>query len=500
MKNKLCQVLLLAAALGSVASQSAAETVRIGLASLPPGNANPFTSSARTSWYTWRAFLDTLTQLGPNMIPGPALAVSWKNTSPKTWIINLRPNTVFSNGEPLNAEAVIFTINYLQSKPGQIEPLARETENIAALRAVDALTLEITTKQPDPMFARSMAALPIVPPTYWAKVGRDGFSLAPIGTGSYVVESWGKAKLALKANPQSWRKPKSDRVEIVVLSETSSRLQALLSNRIDLASEIGPEDIDVIEAAGLKFYQRPSTSIEVIALNTIIDSPLKDVRVRQALNYAVDRQTISVTIMHGLVPPGSQTTPRSNPEYNQSLSAYPYDPANAKALLTEAGYPKGFSFVVELSNGTTGGHYFSMFQKVAEDLAKVDVKMEIRPIPWTQYFRGVTQGEWKGQAFGFEYEAMPTGETLRPFRLHSCTWPFPWYCDESLTPVIAEAKSTFDPARRLELVHRILREYRDKAAALILMEPLGLDGLSPKLQGYNQMNGIIPYQDLVLAK
>lgn len=206
----------------------------------------------------------------------------------------------------MNAEAVIFTINYLQSKPGQIEPLARETENIAALRAVDALTLEITTKQPDPMFARSMAALPIVPPTYWAKVGRDGFSLAPIGTGSYVVESWGKAKLALKANPQSWRKPKSDRVEIVVLSETSSRLQALLSNRIDLASEIGPEDIDVIEAAGLKFYQRPSTSIEVIALNTIIDSPLKDVRVRQALNYAVDRQTISVTIMHGLVPQGAK--------------------------------------------------------------------------------------------------------------------------------------------------------------------------------------------------
>jgi len=495
--------LLLPALVGlslTAGTANSAETVRIGLASLPPGNANPFTQASRTSWYTWRAFLDTLTQIGPGMAPAPALALSWKNTNPNTWVLNLRPNTTFSNGEPFNAEAVIATIKYLQSPQGQIEVVATESKNIANLRAIDPLTLEVTTKQPDPIFPRSIAALPIVPPAYWAKAGREGFALAPIGTGSYVVENWGKAKVTLKANAQSWRAPKSERVEIIALPEMSSRIQALLSGRIELASEIGPEDIDALEAAGFKFYQRPATSIEVMALNTIIDSPLKDVRVRQALNYAVDRQAISATIMHGLVPPGTQTTPRSNPEYDQSLSAYPYDPVKAKALLAEAGYAKGFSFVVELSSGTTGSHYFSMFQKIADDLAKVGVKLEIRPIPWAQYVRGVTQGEWKSQAFGFEYETMPTGETLRPFRLHSCTWAFPWYCDASLTPVIAEAKSTFDPARRIELVHRILREYRDKAAALILVEPLGLDGVSPKLQGYNQISGIIPYQDLVVSK
>ena len=87
-----------------------------------------------------------------------------------------------------------------------------------------------------------------------------------------------------------------------------------------------------------------------MAFNTIVDSPLKDVRVRQALNYAVDRQTISATIMHGLVPPGSQTTPRSNPEYNRSLAAYPYDPVKAKALLTEAGYPNGFAVTLDCGN------------------------------------------------------------------------------------------------------------------------------------------------------
>lgn len=492
------RALAVAVTLVALPVAAAQPPVRIGLSQLPTGNGNPFTSPSRTSWYTYRALFDTLTQLGANMQPAPALAVEWTNTAPTTWIVKLRPATSFSNGEPVDAAAVIATIAYLQSPAAVQDATSREVENIAGVRALDALTLEFTTKQPDPMFARQMATIPVVPPVYWAKVGRDGFARQPIGSGPYTVTAWNPTRLTLSANTMSWRAPKSPRTELIALPETATRVQALLSRRIDVASEIGPEDIEVVEAEGFKVYQRPPSSVNVAAFNVLIDSPLKDVRVRQALNYAVDRKTIADTIMHGLVPPSSQTTARANPEHDPSLAPYPYDPAKAKALLAEAGYPKGFSFVFEISHGTTGSHYDSMFQKVADDLAKVGVKMEIRPIPWSQYSRGVQLGEWKSQAFGFEYDILPTGETLRPFRLHSCTWPHPWYCDESLTPVIAEAKRTFDPAKRLELVHRILREYRDKAAALILVEPLGLDGLSPKLRNYQQLNGIIPFQDLVV--
>jgi peptide/nickel transport system substrate-binding protein len=475
-----------------------AATVRIGLASLPPWNGNPYTSTARTSWYTWRALFDTLVQLGSDMAPAPALALTWKDISPRTWVIGLRPDVTFSNGEPFNADAVIATIAYLQSPAAVKESLGQEVENIAAAHARDPLTLEITTRKPDPLLPRQLAALPIVPPAYWAKVGRDAFALAPIGTGSFVVEKWEKAKLELKAYPDSWRAPKSERVQIVVLPETSSRVQALLSGRVELASEIGPEDIDAITEAGYSHYQRPATSLEVIALNTLIDGPLKDKRVRQALNYAVDRKTITATILHGLVEPATQTTPRSNPDYDPTIPGYAYDPAKAKALLAKAGYPDGFSFVFEMSSGTSGSHTASVMQKVASDLAAVGVTMEIRPIPWSQYVRGVLQGEWRSQAFGFEYETMPTGATMRPFRLHSCSWPFPWYCDKDIMPVIEEAKTAFDPRRRLEAARKVLRAYHENAAAILLYEPLGLDGVSPKLMGYSQINGIIPYQELAV--
>jgi ABC-type transport system substrate-binding protein len=151
-----------------------------------------------------------------------------------------------------------------------------------------------------------------------------------------------------------------------------------------------------------------------------------------------------------------------------------------------------------MSSGTSGSHTASVMQKVASDLAAVGVTMEIRPIPWSQYVRGVLQGEWHSQAFGFEYETMPTGATMRPFRLHSCSWPFPWYCDQDIMPAIEEAKTAFDPGRRLEAARKVLRAYHENAAAILLYEPLGLDGVSPKLAGYSQVNGIIPYQDLTV--
>jgi ABC-type transport system substrate-binding protein len=194
-----------------------------------------------------------------------------------------------------------------------------------------------------------------------------------------------------------------------------------------------------------------------------------------------------------MVPPATQTASRTNPEYDPALKGYPYDPAKAKALLAEAGYPNGFSFVDLMSHGTTGSEIPAAMEQAANDLAKIGVKMEIREVPWPQWVRGVQQTGIETEAFNFEYETLPTGDTLRPYRLHSCSWGHPWYCDQQIVPLIAEAKATFDPARRATLIKQILARQDAQAAALLLFEPLGLDGVSPKVEGYSQESGIIPY-------
>lgn len=492
--------LLAALIAASFATTAVAATVRIGLPSFPTNGADPFEATARASLLSARAVYDALTQLGPDMAPAPGLATAWRKTDPLTWVVSLRPGVTFSNGEPLTSEAVVVSYEFLKTPEAVTLIMAPEVENIAAVRAIDDLAVEFKTKRPEPGFARRMAIIPIVPPAYWRKVGHNGFVRAPIGTGPFIVESWDNARVALRAFPKSWRAAAAERMEILNLPVPTARLQALLSDRIDIAAEVGPDNVELLTSSGFKIYQRPVSSVDVMTLNALLPgSPFKDVRVRQAVNYAIDRGAIAGQILHGLVPPASQVTARINPEYDPTIAPYPYDPVKAKALLAEAGFPNGFSFTYEM-NSAGGADMAATMEQVAHGLAQVGIRMEIRPVPWTQIVRHVRQGGWEAQAFGLEFEALPTGDTLWPFRLHSCSWQKPWYCDEALTPLIAEAKSTFNPARRREVVHQILRRTQEQAAVVALFEPVGLDGLSPKVENYTQVFGQISYQTLEVRK
>lgn len=479
-------------------SAGAETTFRLGLASLPNGNGNPYFSSARTSWYTHRAIFDTLTHLGSNLAIQPGIATSWEHTDDLTWVVKLRDGVKFSNGEVLNAEAVIASYSYLKTDEGMRESLARDVADIVIMEAIDPLTIRFVTDVPIPEFSRLMAIIPIVAPAHWQKVGRTSFAFDPVGSGPFAVTEWNATQILLDAQTDSWRPPKVDKLEILTLPETSARVAALMTDRVDVASEIGPDDVFKVEDAGFRTYQRPATATQVITFNTMVDSPLKDVRVRRALNYAVNKDAIALAIMDGRTKVVDQMTAGINPERDNSLEPYSYDPEKARALLADAGYPDGFSFIFEFSFGTGGTHMATMYQQVASDLAKIGVDMEVRPLPFSQYVRGVLQGEWGGQAFGFEYEVLPTGGSMRPFRLHSCAWPYPWYCDETIQPSIEDAKHNINPGERIAAVRKVLRHYRDQAVSLMLVENMGLDGINPRVRGYNQEGGIIPFHAITL--
>ena len=383
-------------ALSFISGANAETTFRIGLSSLPNGNGNPFFSAARTSAYTHRASFDTLTQLGSNLKIEPGLALSWDRTTDTTWIVKLREGVRFSNGEVFDADAVLYTFRYLKSDEGARENLSRDMQDIAGMAALDPQTIRFETAAPMGGFPRLLAVVPIVAPAHWQAVGRDGFTFDPVGTGPFRVTEWNSTQVLFDAYRESWRAPKVDKLEILILPEMSTRIAALETDRIDVASEIGPDDVFTLEAAGMKTYQRPATAPQVIAFNIVIDSPFKDVRVRQALNYAVNKEVIAATIMGGLARVSTQMTTGINPDRHPDLEPYPYDPDKARALLAEAGYPDGFSFIFEFSFGTAGNHMPSMYQQVASDLAQVGVHMEVRPLIWSQYVKGILQGQWGG--------------------------------------------------------------------------------------------------------
>ena len=181
--------------------------------------------------------------------------------------------------------------------------------------------------------------------------------------------------------------------------------------------------------------------------------------------------------------------------YNNTLEEIQYDPLKAKTLLTQAGYPNGFKFVVQGVLGA-GANHSAMYQKVSQDLLKVGVTMEIHPIPISQLIRGVMKGEWKGDAFGSTYATEPTLDVLRPLRNHSCLWSHPWYCNQKIMPKIKDALKTFDINKALKLRHEIMSFYRNEWVSLFLYESVRFAGTKDYVNGFSEENGFINYEKI----
>ncbi|MBL8645337.1 MAG: hypothetical protein JNK21_15500, partial [Rhodospirillaceae bacterium] len=232
---------------------------------------------------------------------------------------------------------------------------------------------------------------------------------------------------------------------------------------------------------------------------TVKDSPLKDVRVRRALNYAVDKEAIVANLLAGKAPVATQTAPVNAFGFDPTIPAYPYDPAMAKKLLAEAGYEKGFAMVIELYAGNSSFAPL-VYQKVASDLANVGVKMDVRMVPIPKYAQGLHQGTWDGTGIGIDYNSSPSLDPLRGFMRHSCLWKAPWYCDETIMPLLKQALGTFDLDKRRELTRQVLRHQRDQAPGILLHDYIRFDGVAKRVKNFSINIGYVPYADIEISE
>ena len=486
----------------SWAGSATAETVlRMGMSSLPIYFANPMRTGATPTIYFTPAIFDGLTRIdrGGNLLPW--LAVSWEAKDTKTWTLRLRDDVTFSNGTPMTAEAVAFAVNYMASDESLVESLRREIPVFEGAVAIDDLTVEITTVDPDPLLMRSLSILPVVEPSEWTRLGREGFSKEPTGTGPFRIVSWGPTEARMAAVPTSWRAPQVDRLEVFAIPEKSARIQALQSNQIDLAIEFGPEDGVTMENAGLKVEHW--IAAENAGLSFILtrnpDSPLQDVRVREALNLAVNRKVITDVLLEGATVPANQPVPRAAYGYNPDLPPIAYDPDRARALLKEAGYENGFSFVTYVVGGIGVGE--SALQVVANDFADVGVTLELRSVPIQQFLRHLGRGTWPEEidAFSMNWPVWPSLDSLRALRLHSCLRREPWYCDETIMPLIQEAMVEWDADTAVSMRQDIMAWYRDQYPAVYMFEAAQFAGMRPNVSGFSMTNNIISFEKLSIA-
>lgn len=491
-------LLLLLALLSAPLAAAEGERLRIGVNGLPVSLGNPYKGNGRPGSLVWSAIFDTLVVLDEQGRQRPSLATSWQAVTPTLWRFQLRPGVRFANGRRLDAAAAARTFNWLASEQGRSTVIGNELRAVESARATGPLTLDIITSRPDPILPKRLVAAYIVEPEHWARLGPDGFALAPIGSGPYRLQAWDqrRRRAELAANPHAWRAPQVPNLSIIELPDSAVRTQALLSRDVDLA-QVEIEESDRLRARGYVISHSPSMSVMSVAFinQRATPGPLQDVRVRRALNMAVDREAIAEVLLRGLGVPAGQPAPRMSTGHDPAIRPYPYDPARARRLLAEAGYPQGFDLDIDIQVNAFPADAL-IYQAVAHDLRQVGVRPRLRIITLADYLRKLATNGWTGDAFAASWNNAPYNDATRAMESFSCRRARPFFCEPALAEELARVSAITDDTAREAAMQKLSRSFHDAAPALFLVEQFDLFAHHPSLTGLRMRNRVPVFEAL----
>ena len=484
----------------SAAPAAAEKTLRIGVTGLAPSVFNPYANTGLPYTYSWSAVFDALTVIDAKGVVQPWLATSWENVDPLTWRFVLRDDVLFSDGTTMTADAAVAVGELLINIDQSRSVVARMMSFLESFRAIDARTVEIKTKIPIPLLPRFLSMFYISEPERLRRLGIDEFGRQPVATGPFVLETFAPNRATLRAHTSSWRRPQVDRLEIRAAPDAATRRAAVESGQMDIAMNMGPEETGAIIASGGKRVTWRDNSLWAFHFNGTDGTPYRyapfnDIRVREALNIAIDRKTIIETFLENQTVAATQPGTETAFGFNPDLPPIPFDPDRARRLLAEAGHASGLNVVLEVTVGSAPNDG-AIAQTVAQQLGDVGVKVEVRQISTPQLIRNVVEGTWGEAMFGLHYSLEPTADVLRGLDTASCLWPHPWYCNPATTADIRAGHAEFDPDKALALRQKVMAAYRADWPAVFMYQAVRFAGLRGNISGFAIANNYIYYDKI----
>ena len=430
----------------------------------------------------------------------PALATSWERIDERRWRFHLRDDITFTNGEPFTAEAVKFTVELMQRSASQAASYYNEFESA---EVVDDHTVDLITKGP---YSGTLSLitdyLNPIPPKYYQEVGEQGFASKPIGTGAYKLETWNRGdRIVLKPNAD-WAlgTPKADEVVFWVVPEPSTRIAALISGEADVITTVPALQSAQVEAAPNARIVASAVSVQPIWGGLIVDRPeLEDVRVRKAINHAINKQAIVDRLLRGYGRVMGQPCPSETSCWNPDVEPYEYDPEKSKALLEEAGVTD-LNLEINFPTGVVPQGDI-LAQAIAADLQKVGVKTTIQQDEWSVFAGKLFDFESKqanlGSLFLMYYKAGPTLERVIATILHSQrNWNWEHYNNPRVDELINAAETAPDDEARGEAMREVAQIVHDEAPWLFLYEPFSLWGVSDDIEWTARGDDFLFVQDM----
>jgi len=463
----------LAAALISAAA--AAQDLVIGTAT-PSTSMDPHFQDLGPNQALRQHVFDSLVHIGPNNEILPALAVEWgRKGDPLVWEFKLRRGVKFHDGAPFTAQDVDFTIKRVPVVPNAPATLNRRINDIERVEVVDDFTLRLHTKAPSPILPNNLAYVGIVSHRIGIDAKPTDFNIGKhaIGTGPYkLVEYVPGDRVILAANPDYWAgKPRWQKVTVRALPNDASRVAALLAGDVDVIGEVPPTDVARLQA-DKRFLVTQNVSNRIImwtidvfrdqALHVTgldgspIANPLKDLRVRQAMNLAIDRQAIVDRIMEGLAVPANQIVPKGFTGFTPDLVPPKPDLERARKLMAEAGHAQGFQLTIH----STNNRYINDIktaQAIAQMLSRIGIKVNVTGLPVAVYFGSARKNEFTFPQVGWGNLTGDAGQVLREALRTGFINNYGRWSNAGFDGLLDRADQEIDPAKREELLHQATR-------------------------------------------
>lgn len=398
----------------------------------------------------------------------PALATGYKILDDLTWEITLRDDVKFHNGEPFNGESVRFTFDYILDPANESHYLPR-FQAVREVEIVDDHTVRIHTSEPFPGLLDRLVDLFPMPPQYVQEVGLEEAARNPVGTGAYKFVEWERdVHLKLEKNPDYWLgEPEFDRVTFKYIPEFSTRLAALLAGEIHIMKDVPPQAVEQVDNSGKATVRSTESSrINYIALVNLKPGPMQDVRVRQALNHAVNVDQLIETVLQGRATRMCGALSHLNSGYNPQVPCYEYDPDKALALLREAGYePSDLKFTLDSPSGRYPQDD-KVAQAIAAQLGQLGIQVNVVINEWGTHLSKITNRE-TGEMFllGWGPALEPQG-TIEPLFQHD--WTYSGFGDPELEGMIQEAVKIVDPEARQAAYNEIQMKIHELAPWIFL--------------------------------
>lgn len=398
-----------------------------------------------------------------------------------TRTFELREDVVFHNGDPLTAEDVKFSFERI------LDPdfPAGGASNLSTFDGVSTdgnNRVIIKLKKPDPILANklSFSYAAIVPKKYVTEVGDEEFNRRPVGTGPFrFVEAQTGQSTTIAAFDNYWgEKATIGRVVFTVVPEEATRIAQLQAGDVDLIASIDPIQVENLENSGLRVIIHPSATSQYLVIQHEY-APFQDVRVRQALNYAVDKQAIVENIFAGTVPVLAQVVASPKiPGYNRDLDPYSHDPDKARQLLEEANFDFAEEFVLSVPRGRyPKGEQAG--EVIASNLRDVGLKPNLQVLEYNEWLERGVAGELSPLSFSsgqnLYYDPGPLLESI-----FACDGGFSSWCDEKLDARF-EALRFIGGRERVEALQELSAYIQDTCPCMFLWEQVEIYAMQPNV-------------------